>query len=328
MAKKDPKYTPLQRRKNNHKKSKTRDFSEEEREYIKYKYINSNGKCEGLCSKIKEELGPDISVFQVVGYTMFLHGQVKNGTINLKDTVSYKKVMQSHRKEWSKYEKHYNCANFMKFYKENFEIVENIIWGIAGFFSKYMDPKDMHSELILRLAESNVLKNYNPNNDRGAKLRTYLWGRVRGYARHILSEEMRNKYIVFKDKELKKYAEELLKTKNLLPENYFEKKWCPRNYIKPDKDIIIKEVISCSLDQDQGIDIPVEYPIENSVAFKEMMDYAKTALNKEQYKVFSLRCEGYNDFNIAKKLNVTSMWVGIIRNQYSEILKKRFKGDF
>jgi len=69
--------------------------------------------------------------------------------------------------------------NFWKFYKANQKEVEYILRSILY---KYQDSEDLHSELLIALAESSFLKDFDPSM---AHLNTYFTLKARGIASHI-----------------------------------------------------------------------------------------------------------------------------------------------
>lgn len=334
--KKDLKYNPiyLQKRKGNgHKIQKTRDLSDKEKDYIRRKFINIKGQItyinndcrKKFCSKIKKKLGPDISVFQVTGYVMRLHGQVKNGKINFSDAGAYKEFMEKHRSKWATYEsskyqdnielykldkyKELTYINFIEFYKENFEDVERLIWKIArrygGSKDSMLNAEELHSRLLLKLGKSTVLDEYVPEK---AKLSSYLTERIIGYTRHIIAKQYSERSLPIPKKHMN--SEEKKRRKK---ERY--------NVLVP-LDII---------DENGGmksIDIPIRYNVESAITLREIKDFAKSKLTERQFKIFEMMIEDHTDRFMAKKIKRPVHYISRQKNIIRKTLQKTFsKGD-
>lgn len=296
-------YTPiyLQKRKsNNHKSQKVRKLTEKDKKYIERQFKKYNGQIEGHCSDISRKLGPDISVFQVSGYIISLHAQVKNGDCKLSNLDSYKKVMQKHRNTWktyksSKYQpnielykldeyKEFKYINFIEFYRQNTEEVEKLLWDVVRKYQTKFNPGEMYGRLIARLARSTVLDQFNPDY---SKLSTYLTGRIIGYARHILTG--------------------YYKERNMLE---------PLEIPDEDGNLIPRE-------------IPDSYDIDSAITLKEIKEFAKTVLNKRQYKILCWSLEDYPEPYIAKKIKRSIETVRNDKRTIKNVLQKIFhKGDF
>jgi hypothetical protein len=81
-----------------------------------------------------------------------------------------------------------NDLDFWKFYKENRQEIDRILWSICWKHKQVTDPREMFNELIVRLHRSDILKDFNPKE---AQLHTYFTNRANFYARHIVTKEVR-----------------------------------------------------------------------------------------------------------------------------------------
>jgi len=76
--------------------------------------------------------------------------------------------------------------DFWSFYNSNREGVEAIVGAACNRYASLVDPEDMHSELLLRLAKSSFLRRFNPDR---SQLNSYLTATVRGYALHVVNDK-------------------------------------------------------------------------------------------------------------------------------------------
>jgi hypothetical protein len=85
----------------------SRPLTEKEEALIKREFIALNGIFEPLkkdCTRIKNLLGEEVSVFQVSGYVTKLHKLAREGTLELSDRRAYLATLRSHRKHWLTYQ--------------------------------------------------------------------------------------------------------------------------------------------------------------------------------------------------------------------------------
>lgn len=100
-----------------------------------------------------------------------------------------------------------HCKNFLDFWNANKNDVKRIMGSICRdqmFFS----PDEMFSMLWIRLERSNFLLEFDPA--AGSKLSTYFYGRVWGYAKHIIAQHINeNSYVRSVDPSKRIYFEQI-----------------------------------------------------------------------------------------------------------------------
>ena len=79
------------------------------------------------------------------------------------------------------------CNNFVKFYELNREEVDLILWHICWKHKQLFEPRELFSELFLRLSRSYILNDFDPKK---AKLNTYFTVMASRYAQHIVRKEL------------------------------------------------------------------------------------------------------------------------------------------
>jgi len=78
--------------------------------------------------------------------------------------------------------------DFNKFYEKNRTEIDKYIWSTAWKYQHILEAEDMFQEIVLRLARSTFLRDWN---EKKAALNTYFTNRVRGYALHIITKILR-----------------------------------------------------------------------------------------------------------------------------------------
>lgn len=90
--------------KNGHAKEATRSLTDQEKQMVRLAFVKANGVIpEDFCLRIKENLGPLVSIFQVTGIVASLHRQVAKGQLQLKNMEAYQTSIEAHRKSWAAY---------------------------------------------------------------------------------------------------------------------------------------------------------------------------------------------------------------------------------
>lgn len=77
--------------------------------------------------------------------------------------------------------------NFIKFYELNRKEVDLILWHISWKHKQLFEPRELFSELFLRLSRSYILSDFNPKK---AQLHTYFTTMANCYAQHIVRKEI------------------------------------------------------------------------------------------------------------------------------------------
>ena len=89
---------------NGHKSEKKRDLTDSEKNFIRTQFMKLNGQFEeDTCVKIKEQLHPDVAIFQVTGFVTYIHLQIARGEIKVPNMNCYLKFIQKHRSKWATY---------------------------------------------------------------------------------------------------------------------------------------------------------------------------------------------------------------------------------
>ena len=91
---------------NKHVCKKVRSLTDAEKDLIRNEFLNLNGIFEESkkdCTRIRDRLSPDISVFQVSTYVLFLHRQVASGRLQVSDRRAYFSALRDRRKHWLTY---------------------------------------------------------------------------------------------------------------------------------------------------------------------------------------------------------------------------------
>jgi len=296
-------------KKNGHKQAKKRELFNKEIEYIKGAFKKANGQLHyGFCSKIRDKLDPDITVFQVSGVCRYFHAQVKSGKMTLRDVKSYKKFIEAHRRKWKtykseKYQPLIKYRKFFEFYQDHRKDIDRMIWHVARSYQTHYDPCEMFSQILFRLLESNVINDY--NKDRKLKFKNYVYNRIAGYGTHIYDEYLRRKGS---------------KKKSLL-ENGHQKK------VRIDKSFISYEKAFEDHILNEDTIIPSNfYPSpQDAISFKEILTYAKSNLRERDYKVFVLKAKGFRNNEIARRIRKSNQAVKDALQRISEKLEI-FKG--
>ena len=92
---------------NKHEALYRRPLNPHEETIIKVEFLKLNGVFEPLkkdCTRIKNLLGDEVSVFQVSGYVTRLHKLAMSGELEMKDRRAYLATLRSHRNHWLTYE--------------------------------------------------------------------------------------------------------------------------------------------------------------------------------------------------------------------------------
>ena len=92
---------------NKHEALYRRPLTPQEETVIKVEFLKLNGVFEPLrkdCTRIKNLLGDEVSVFQVSGYVTRLHKMAVAGDLEMRDRRAYLATLRSHRKHWLTYE--------------------------------------------------------------------------------------------------------------------------------------------------------------------------------------------------------------------------------
>lgn len=325
-------YNPIKPKKNNHPLKKKRALSPQDLTIIRRHFLISNGQIpKDYCKRIHSKLSPDISIFQVVGYVIALHAQVKKGDLAVNDRTSYDKFIESHRNTWRTYKslkymnmnsKHKKARsvkwtpllkaahkgrgnrwlvpkenatavyNFWTFYVSNYKDIELIIRSVANKYAALINPDDMYEELIISLQRNNVLSQFNPTK---ARLNTFLTMKVRGYAKHLLTKRLKEPGRLSIDA------------------------------IDPSK----SDFQEYALLEGRAIEnwrlSPISTPsIEEGFIVKEMLSFIKKRLDTAQQEILFKKCQGYSNKEIAHNLNCSiskvSECMDLVRNLTKELL--------
>lgn len=92
---------------NKHEALYKRPLTAQEETIIKTEFLKLNGVFEPLkkdCTRIKNLLGDEVSVFQVSGYVTRLHRLARAGELEMRDRRAYLATLRSHRNHWLTYE--------------------------------------------------------------------------------------------------------------------------------------------------------------------------------------------------------------------------------
>jgi len=89
---------------NGHKSLKIRDLFDHEKDIIRAEFMNLNGQIkEDACLEIQKKLGEEVAIFQVTGFVTYLHLQIAEGKLEVRDMMNYLMFLQSHRNRWATY---------------------------------------------------------------------------------------------------------------------------------------------------------------------------------------------------------------------------------
>lgn len=92
------------RSKNGHVAMKKRDLNDAEKDMIRSKFHELDGQIyDDACLPIQKQMDADVTIFQVVGFVSFLHGQVARGNIRLRDAGAYETMLMKHRAKYAAY---------------------------------------------------------------------------------------------------------------------------------------------------------------------------------------------------------------------------------
>ena len=92
---------------NGHAIAKKRNLTKDEKESIRLFFVRANGIIQADASlKLKETLGRNVTIFQVVGAINGFHRQVRDGVLTVKNMEAYKKNIQARRRLWRTYKSH------------------------------------------------------------------------------------------------------------------------------------------------------------------------------------------------------------------------------
>ena len=91
---------------NKHASNFKRELTDHEKTIIKVEFLKLNGifpPLEKHCTRIKNILGNNVSVFQVSGEVSKLHKLASSGAMEMVDRRAYLATIRSHRKHWLTY---------------------------------------------------------------------------------------------------------------------------------------------------------------------------------------------------------------------------------
>ena len=91
---------------NRHASTARRPLSDREKAFIRREFLKLNGVFDPNqkhCTRIKEALGDEVSVFQVSRYVTCLHNQAKSGDLEMTNRRAYLSTLRSHRNHWLTY---------------------------------------------------------------------------------------------------------------------------------------------------------------------------------------------------------------------------------
>jgi len=280
---------------NQHKKGKVRNMTPKEKKIIKKEYLKVDGKLPyKFCSKIKEKLGPDITVFQVSGICKEIHGEAKAGKITLKDFNSYKKFLEDHRKKWKtyqsvKYRPLLKYEKFFQFYTAYQKDIDSFIWKVSRRHQEIYDPWDMKTEIIIKLMNSDIINDYNA--ELKCSFKTYVFQRIEGYASHILTKSRKDCFLPIEKK----------KTEEETKEETKEEKRASK--------IAMPEMRHLSIDENLKEEFLIPYNIPEDpdaiITLNELKAYAKEKLSEKEYKVLVMFLEDNTAQEIAFMNKVT-----------------------
>jgi hypothetical protein len=101
----EPKITTIPKSsKNNHGRNKKRPLTGMEKSRIQEQFLAVNGIVKNdFCLRLKNEVGSNVSIFQVTGYVKELHNKVKSGDLQVADLASYMTLREQRRQLWASY---------------------------------------------------------------------------------------------------------------------------------------------------------------------------------------------------------------------------------
>jgi len=178
----------------------------------------------------------------------------------------------------------YYARRFWKFYEKNERDINAILTHSCNQYGYCVDPREMHSEILVRLFNSRCLERFNPAR---TKLNSYLTTYIRGYASHISQRELDNPLWKSGSKGNRKGAP------------WVQKRYSAFNAVGEDE-----------IETDLGTE-----SFEDKVEFKDLLEKAIQTNSlvrgnpkqaREIYKICNLLIEGYNVKEIAEILNVTT----------------------
>jgi len=91
---------------NGHASTKTRKLYDDERDFIRTRFIELNGEFDDkkkYASELLETLGTDISVWQITGFVSALHREIAAGEMIVPNMPSYLSFLSNHRRMWARY---------------------------------------------------------------------------------------------------------------------------------------------------------------------------------------------------------------------------------
>lgn len=89
---------------NGHEKKKKRELTDNERDTIRSEFMALNGQIiDDACVAIKNNLDPEVAIFQITGFVTSLHKEVREGKTTLKNMNAYEEFLQKHRALWATY---------------------------------------------------------------------------------------------------------------------------------------------------------------------------------------------------------------------------------
>jgi len=308
---------------NQHKKGKVRNMTPKEKKIIKKEYLKVDGKLPyKFCSKIKEKLGPDITVFQVSGICKEIHGEAKAGKITLKDFNSYKKFLEDHRKKWKtyqsvKYRPLLKYEKFFQFYTAYQKDIDSFIWKVSRRHQEIYDPWDMKTEILIKLMDSNIINDY--NTELKCSFKTYVFTRIEGYASHILTKSRKEHFLPM-EKEKKQKTEE--KTEEQKTEEKTEEQKTEERK-KKEQNFKLPEVRHLSIDENlkEEFIIPYNAPEDPDaiITLEELKAYAKGKLSEREYKILIMQINGHSNQDMAGTVGISPQ---ALNNTFHRIREK------
>lgn len=89
---------------NNHGRNRKRALTKLEKKRIQEQFLAANGIVpDDFCLRLKNEVGSNVSIFQITGYVTKLHVMVKKGILQVADLASYTALREKRRQLWTSY---------------------------------------------------------------------------------------------------------------------------------------------------------------------------------------------------------------------------------
>ena len=172
------------------------------------------------------------------------------------------------------------ATNFNVFYEKNRKEIDKYLLAAAWNYRHIVETDDMFQEIVLKLMKSSFLQDW--DKEKGAALKTFFTGRIRGYALHVVTQKLKE-YCV------KKTKDEDVK----LPV-----------FIRLDRDYDFSGTVNdYESSGNYSVDLPEEATEEEETFYNEVLSLFKKEVSPLQAEIYILHWKGYDYREIERKIN-------------------------